>query len=171
MKKVFFVLAMVFASCVSFAYTISNNGKDFIKSIETLQLTAYWDCDGYSIGYGHHSADVKKGQTITKKKANYYFDNDIKETEKYVNYLLSKLPYKYKFSQGFIDGLTSMVYNAGVGNIQKSTFYSRLKKCRVKNGVMNKSDFDYTMASVKSTCITCPGHKDRRLKEYAMMIK
>ena len=47
-------------SISTFAYTISGKGKRFIKNKETCVLTAYWDSNGYSIGWGHHGSDVKK---------------------------------------------------------------------------------------------------------------
>ena len=119
MKKIIVILFAIYACSFALGCTISNSGMKFIKDYEKCSLIAYWDANGYSIGYGHHS-NVKKGQTITKKQAEEYFRNDIKEAEKNTKYLLNKLPYKYKFSQGFIDGMVSMVYNAGVGNIQKS---------------------------------------------------
>ena len=75
------ILSMIFAcSLVASAktYSISNNGKNFIKHQETCALTSYWDSNGYSIGWGHHGKDVKKNMRITKAQANKYFNKDIK---------------------------------------------------------------------------------------------
>ena len=63
MKKLF-VIIFLLSSINSFAYTISNIGKQFIKNQETCVLTAYWDSNGYSIGWGHHGSDVKKNMRI-----------------------------------------------------------------------------------------------------------
>lgn len=172
MKKIFsisvFLTMCMFANAVT--YSISNDGKEFIKSVEKCKLTAYPDAGGYSIGWGHHGSDVTAGMTINQKRADKYFNEDIKAAEGMVNWLLKQLPYEYKFSQGFIDGMVSLVYNAGAGNVQKSAFYQRLKRCRVKGGKMNESDFVYTLAAVKTSCVTCKGHKPRRVQEYNMMI-
>ena len=156
-------------SISSFGYTISNNGKNFIKKHETCKLIAYWDSNGYSIGWGHHSKDVYKGMKISQTQANKYFDKDIKEVEKAANRIIRSLPYKYKFSQNFFDSLCSLVYNCGEGGVKSTNFYKRLKLCRVKNGKMNMNDFNFTIAAVKTSKISAPGHKERRLNEYKLM--
>ena len=170
MRKLF--LSMLFMSIVinSFSYSISNTGKQFIKNQEKCVLTAYWDSNGYSIGWGHHGSDVKKNMKITQTKANYYFNKDIIEIEKAANRLIKNLPYKYRFSQGFFDGLCSLIYNCGEGGIKKSNFYQRLKSCRIKNNKINKNDFDYTLSAVKTCKISAQGHKNRRMAEYKLMI-
>lgn len=83
------------------AYTISNRGKQFIKNHEICELTAYWDSNGYSIGWGHHGSDVKKNMRISKAQADKYFNKDIKIIEAAANRLINNLPYKCKFSQAF----------------------------------------------------------------------
>jgi len=154
----------------TFAYNISTSGKQFIKDQETCVLTAYWDSNGYSIGWGHHGSDVKKNMKISKAQANKYFNKDIKEIEAAANRLINNLPYKYKFSQGFFDGLCSLVYNTGEGGVQKSEFYQRLKRCRVKNGKMNQNDLNYSIAGVKTSRISCKGHISRRYDEHKLML-
>lgn len=166
------ILIILFSMLVSslHAYTISNSGKRFIKDQETCVLTAYWDSNGYSIGWGHHGSDVKKNMRISKAQANKYFNKDIKKIENIANKLINNLPYKYKFSQGFFDGLCSLVYNAGEYGVQKSEFYRRLKRCRVKNGKINKNDLNYSIAGVKTSRISALGHKYRRYDEYKLML-
>jgi lysozyme len=167
------ILVMIFAcSLVASAktYSISNNGKNFIKLQETCVLTSYWDSNGYSIGWGHHGKDVKKNMRITKAQANKYFNEDIKVIQTAANRIITSLPYKYNFSQEFFDGLCSLVYNCGEGGVMKSDFYKRLKSCRVRNGKMNSNDFAYTVAGVKTCRISAPGHKDRRYAEHKLML-
>ena len=170
MRRAFLLILI----CVSFTaqaqYRISAAGRQHIKNYEKCSLVAYKDAGGWSIGYGHHNTSVKSGQKITQKRAEQLFNEDIAEAEKMTNYLLKKLPYKYKFSQGFIDGMVSLVYNAGVGGIQRSTFYSRLCRCRVSKGKINHDDYIYTISAVKTTCISSKGHKSRRAAEYTMMM-
>ena len=163
-------MLLFMSSINTFAYTISSKGKRFIKNQETCVLTAYWDSNGYSIGWGHHGSDVKKGMKISKAQADKFFNKDIKEIEASANRLLKSLPYKYAFSQNFFDGLCSFVYNCGENGVQKSEFYKRLKRCRVRNGVINKNDLNYSIASVKTSRISAPGHKSRRYDEHKLMI-
>ena len=169
MRTVFFCLTFCF-SVNCFSYSISNKGKEFIKNQEKCSLVAYWDSDGYSIGWGHHGKDVKKGMKISKHQANKYFNNDIKKFESVANRIIKSLPYNYKFSQGFFDGLCSFVYNTGEGGVYKSEFYKRLKNCRVKNGVMNKNDYNFTIAGVKTSRVYCKGHITRRYDEHKLML-
>lgn len=151
-------------------YAMSEAGKNFIKSTESLALVSYWDVTGYAVGYGHHGKDIHKGMVIDSLQADKYFDEDMKKIEKCVERLIKGLPYEYNFSQGFIDGLSSLVYNCGEGGVKGTEFYRRLKRCRVHNGVMNKRDLEYTLSVVKETKISHKGHIKRRQHEYAMML-
>ena len=170
MRKIVFISLFLVSAIKGFSYSISSNGKQFIKVKENCSLTAYWDSDGYSIGWGHHGKDVKKGMKISKTQANKYFNEDIKKIEKSANHLIEQLPYSYKFSQSFFDGLCSLVYNTGEGGVLKSEFYQRLKKCRVKNGKINKGDLNYSIAGVKTSRIFCKGHVSRRYDEHKLML-
>ena len=170
MRKIILALALASQITNVSAYSISKAGKSFIKDQEKCSLTAYWDSNGYSIGWGHHGKDVKKNIKISKIQANKYFEKDIKKFEDAANRLINNLPYKYKFSQGFFDGLCSLVYNAGESGVMKSAFYQRLKNCRVKNGVMNKNDYNYSVAGVKTSRISCKGHITRRYDEHKLML-
>ena len=164
-------MLLFMSSLQVFGYSISNNGKQFIKDQETCVLTAYWDSNGYSIGWGHHGSDVTRGMRISKAKANQFFNEDIKLIESAANRIIKSLPYKYKFSQSFFDGLCSLVYNCGEGGVQKSEFYQRLKRCRVKNGKINQNDLNYSIAGVKTSRISAPGHKSRRYDEHKLMLE
>ena len=172
MKKVIFTLIMVMFSLSLFGktYTISQEGIDLIKKFEICRLTAYADAGGWSIGYGHHGNDVYEGMTITQQEADEYFRKDIQKFSGCVKRLIEALPYEYEFSQGFIDGLFSLVYNCGEGGVRNSTFYQRLLKCRVSNGIMNIEDFNYTIAGVKQSKISQPGHVKRRYEEHLLML-
>jgi GH24 family phage-related lysozyme (muramidase) len=169
MKKLF-IIALLMNVLHVFGYSISNNGKEFIKNQENCVLTAYWDSNGYSIGWGHHGSDVKKNMRISKAQANKYFNKDIKVIEAAANRLLKNLPYKYNFSQGFFDGLCSLVYNAGEGGVMKSEFYKRLKNCRVRNGKINQNDLNFSIAGVKTSRISCKAHVSRRYDEHKLML-
>ena len=172
MKKVIFIfISLVFAFTANAkTYTASQNCVDHIKKFETCSLTSYPDAGGYSIGWGHHTKDVKANQKISQARADAYLVSDIRIAEKYANMLLKSLPYNFEFSQGFFDGLVSLVYNCGYGGVKNTKFYSALNRCRVKNGKMNESDFTYTVSFVRTTNITAAGHKPRRRAEMNMML-
>lgn len=172
MKKIFSFISIILISLSAFGknYSISKEGIQMIKDFEKCELTAYPDAGGWSIGYGHHTKEIKKGMKISQKQADKYFAEDIKMFTTSVNRLIKALPYEYEFSQGFIDGLFSLVYNCGEGGVKSSIFYQRLLKCRVINGVMNESDFNFTVAGVKQSKVYCQAHKERRYKEHLMML-
>lgn len=159
----------------TYPYSISEVGKEHIKDYESLRLKPY--CIGKntrpSIGYGHQILDNEKYTTITKAEAEAIFEKDIEKTNASINRLLKNLNKKFKFSQGFIDGLGSLIYNCGEYGITQTEFYQRLNNCRYDNSVksnINQSDYNYTIAAVKNTKVTHAGHKSRRLAEYQMMI-
>lgn len=172
MKKFITIITCILITVAATAkdYNISNDGIEFIKKHEKCVLTAYPDAKGWSIGYGHHGSDVYEGMTISIQEADEYFRKDIQKFKKCVKRLIEALPYEYEFSQGFIDGLFSLVYNCGETGVMNSLFYKRLLKCRVSNGIMNKADFNYTVAGVKESKISAPGHIKRRHAEHLMML-
>lgn len=174
MKRIIIIIFAFLIVSSSFAYTykVSNKGKEFIKSEEKLKLTAYWDSNGYSIGWGHHSKSVTKGMTISKAQAEKYFKSDIERVEKSVNRLLSKkaLGYDYKFNQAFVDGFASFVFNCGESGAKSSLFYQTLKRCRIRKGVMNNNDYQFTLTKIKTSKISCVGHTKRRRGEYKLML-
>ena len=172
MKKFITIIAALFITMFAAAapYTISQDGIEFIKKHEKCVLTAYPDAGGWSIGYGHHNRGVHEGMTITKAQADKYLEEDIKMFTGSVNRLLNALPYEYEFSQGFIDGFFSLVYNCGEGGVKRSVFYQRLLRCRVKDGVMDQSDFNFAVAGVKSSNVTHQTHVNRRYQEHLMML-
>lgn len=165
MKKILFILFSIF-SINCFGYSISNTGKLSIRAYESCSLTAYWDSNGYSIGYGHHGSDVYKGMKITQAQANAYFNKDVEKVNASINRLINGLPVKHIFSQNFIDGLGDLIYNCGEGGVRKSEFYNRLMRCR-KN---NKQDLYFAVAAVKTLRVSCPGHKIRRYKTHKLML-
>ena len=97
------------------ARKISARGLQLLKQFEGCRLTAYWDVNGYSIGYGHHAKDITKGMTIDQKAADEFLKKDVAKFEKAVNTL------KYDFNQNQFDALVDFAYNCGAGNLLKLT--------------------------------------------------
>lgn len=174
MKKVFILITMIFISLNIFGkdYKPSTECLKFIQKYEKCKLTAYADQGGgWTIGWGHHGSDVYEGMVISKAEADELFRKDIEKFGPCVKRLINELPYEYEFSQGFIDGLFSLVYNCGENGIRNTPFYERLKKCRVIDGIMNEEDFNFTIAGVKISKIPTKHHEERRYEEHLMMLK
>lgn len=94
---------------------ISNKGISLLKSFEGCSLVAFWDVNGYAIGYGHHG-DIKEGDTITQAEADDILRRDLADRyEPSVNNYDSV----YNFNQNEFDALVSFCYNCGAGNLRK----------------------------------------------------
>ena len=154
---------------------ISKHGKELIKKYEKCSLTAY-RIKGekrYTIGWGHQIRHEDKiGHKITQKKADELFDKDIEWVSDAVNRLIDGLDSRYKFSQGFFDGMCSMVYNCGETGVRNSNFYKRLEKSRYDKHLqnINRNDLSYSIAAVKNDHIYMNGHKPRRYDEHLIML-
>lgn len=103
---------------------LSINGREFLKDQEGFRAKAYWDNNGYAIGYGSHTyfagLPVAKNDTITEPLAMILLLNHIKPIETELN--------KFKLKQYEFDALVSLIYNIGMGNFKKSTIYKRLNQ-------------------------------------------
>lgn len=129
---------------------ISDQGLQLLKKFEGCKLIAYWDVNGYSIGYGHHGADVTQGMKITQKEADAFLKKDIAKFEKAVNAL------KYTFNQNQFDALVDFAYNCGVGNLKKLT----ADNTRTLNEIAGKIP-----AYCKANGVALAGLVNRRLAE------
>ena len=154
-------------------YEMSKRGHEFIKSYEKCKLTAYHiRGEKYnSIGWGHylqekHERGIKK---ISQQRADELFIEDIAWVNKAVTGMLNEVNSSYKWPQGIVDGLGSLVYNCGEYGVRTTEFYKRLKNCRFHNGEINESDIVYTLAVVKKIRCSLPGHYNRRIGEFEMM--
>lgn len=90
----------------------NSKGIALIKRFEGCKLTAYWDVNGYSIGYGHHTG-VNKGDKITQAQADAFLEKDLAKFEDAVNVYLDR----YKFNSNQFSALVSFAYNCGTGNL------------------------------------------------------
>lgn len=89
---------------------INTNGLEIIKSLEGCKLTAYKlkGETNYTIGYGHSSKDIKKGQTITQAEADAFLKSDLAKFEKYV-----EKNTKFNLNENQFSALVSYTYNRG----------------------------------------------------------
>lgn len=139
-----------------------------------------------TIGYGHKLTKEErktwsKNKKVSQEEAKQIFIKDLRETERYLNKKLAQLPYdkKVEYSQGFIDGMGSLLFNMGYGNMfgagkkEECEFWDRLNNCRIdkQNKCMNVSDINFSIAAVRSQNITQKGHIARRKAEYRIMMQ
>ena len=105
---------------------ISEQGLDFIKSFEGLELEAYWDKRGgvWTIGWGH-TRGVKKGQVITKEQAEQFILDDLAPIEKHLSADLAS----DNVTQHEFDALCSFCFNIrdGIRQYMGSTLRRKLK--------------------------------------------
>ena len=156
-------------------YKLSKTGKDFIKSQETCVLTAYNDPDQQrrSVGWGHQIQPGESLEHITQKKADELFDKDIEWVNDAINRLIKQQDRRFIYSQGFIDGLGSLIYNCGERGVTLTEFWNRWSRCRYdKNmpGFINQNDLNFTIAAVKTSRISAKGHIERRYDEHKLML-
>ena len=88
----------------------NTKGLELIKSLEGCKLTAYKlkGETNYTIGYGHSSKDIKKGQTITQAEADAFLKADLAKFEKYV-----EKNTKFNLNENQFSALVSYTYNRG----------------------------------------------------------
>ena len=153
---------------------VSNEGIKHIKAYESLRLTPYTltDSSRYNIGYGHviknsdplWVKEIVAKYRITKADADKILRYDI---EKIVNPAINRMFNELEsegvntqlLSQGFIDGLGSLIYNCGEGGVRKTEFYRLLKNGKIEQAI----------AKVEMTHVYMRGHYSRRLAEAEMM--
>lgn len=129
---------------------VSEKGKRLIKDFEGLRLKAYKDSVGVmTIGYGHTGKLLPN--TITKAKAEEYFDSDVAIAAKKVN------KYHYNYTQNQFDALVSFAFN--IGNIDQLT----------ANGTRTLAEISEKMLLyVYSGGTKVQGLVNRRQEEYAL---
>ncbi len=157
---------------------ISDEGKNFIKQYESLALDAY-RLKGekrYTIGYGHVIYEEDIPHHINKATAEKIFNSDMERFQSYAKDMLSELDNRFVYSQGFIDGFISLIYNCGPDGVRKTRFWKRMKACRYdkKTKMINHDDLLYAIEAVKTANISKhykKGHQSRRKKEHHTMTK
>lgn len=141
-------------------YSMSTNGVELIKHYEGITLQKK---NGY-IGYGHKVKRYEKYTHITKAKAEQILQSDVILTNKSINILLKPFEGKMKFSQGFIDGFGSFIYNCGEGKVKRSKFYKALLSCKTEN------DLTHAIGLIPITYCSLKGLKKRRKSEHYLML-
>lgn len=88
-----------------------------IRESEGLRLNAYRDAAGvWTIGYGH-TANVRRGDKISKTTAEMYLQEDLSP-------IITQLRgYRQIKTQGQLDALADFAFNVGMGKLRKSTLW------------------------------------------------
>lgn len=153
---------------------ISNVGVKLIKDNEKYSGQCYKDGNSVTFGWGHKInkddpkwlQKKKPGDWIQKSVANQYFEQDINKFTKSVQKICDEFTKhgvhkNIAYNQHIIDGMFDLIYNCGASGVYSSEFYRLMKAKKV----------DEAIASIKTTYIYYPGHKERRLKCYTEMMK
>ena len=114
-------------------YAISNDGIDFIKSLEGFSQYAYWDYEQWTIGYGTACEENEYPNGITEAEADTLLRSAIVRYELYVNDFVSEN--NIELNQNQYDALVSFTYN--LGNIWGNSF---TLKTYLINGIENYTD-------------------------------
>lgn len=100
--------------------------QGLIKGFEGCCLNAYKCPAGvWTIGYGHTGSDVHSGLTTSKAQAEAMFQSDLKKHERQLSSLMARD--KVELTQQQFDALSSFVFNLGIGKLQTSTLWKKVK--------------------------------------------
>lgn len=168
------------SNLISYKYAhISDEGVNLIKNFESCRLTAY-KLKGesrYTIGYGHviYPGD-NIPMKISQKQAESILKKDLKKYDKCLQDMLGELDHRFRYTQSFIDGLGSLVYNCGPNGVKKTRFWKRMKECRFDKSTnnINIDDLKFAITAVRTANISNQyrkGHTYRRKIETKVMIK
>lgn len=105
---------------------LNEAGKSLIKSFEGCRLKSYQCSAGHwTIGFGNtfypDGTKVKPGDKITQERANELFEIIAKDFADKVAPLV-----KSQVNENQFAALTSFAYNAGIGNLMKSTLLKKV---------------------------------------------
>ena len=109
----------------------SKNGLQFIRNEEKLVKTAYWDVDGWSIGYGSKTlidnSPVKQDSIITEEEGEQLLIKRL--FEEFEPAVIDGLGDKFQngITPNQFDALVSLAYNIGV-RIKTSSLMSEVRK-------------------------------------------
>lgn len=135
-----------------------------VRNEEGFASKAYWDVNGYAIGYGNHyykdGSAVKQGDTITKSAADdlqrFYVRQFAKEIEPSI---------KVDINDHQMAALISLAYNCGSG----------VRNYELFKLINAKAPADQIEEQYKKTCVTAKsvynaGLFDRRLRELKVFM-
>lgn len=137
-----------------------------IADFEGFQSKAYYDVNGYAIGYGNHyyadGSSVKEGDVIDKVTATNLLRSTARD---YANQILPSI--KVELTDSQLASLISLAYNCGPGAVKKSTVLQLINA---------QASADQIQAQYAKTCITAKGVYNptlaqRRLQEAKAFVQ
>ena len=109
----------------------------FISTFEGCRLSAYKCSAGvWTIGYGH-TKGVSEGDTCTKRQAEDWLIDDIRETQTLLAHYVN-----VPVSEGEFVSLVSLAFNVGVGALMKSKLLRKLNSGDRDGAAEEFLDFD-----------------------------
>jgi len=124
-----------------------STATDFIAKQEGFMSHAYWDVNGYAIGYGNHyysdGSAVQDGDTISKNDAYDLLQDVVRDKEQSIRNMIKVPINEYQYA-----ALISLAYNCGEGNLQHSTLLQLIN---------SGADQDTISAQFEKTCVTAKG--------------
>jgi GH24 family phage-related lysozyme (muramidase) len=151
-------------------FEISELGINHIKKEESCNLTPYKLGDGkITVGWGHaedpNKSKLKVGKKISQKKADKFFEKDLKLASDGVKRIFKEWESKgldIKITQKMFDALVSIAFNTGVSALRQSDIIQNLKR----------GEYEAAGDSIKKFKISdkYPGLVTRRSKESKMFL-
>lgn len=151
---------------LGYKFTLSQDGWDFIRIMEGLNLKAYNLGDGMiTIGYGHaepkYNSKYEEGDKISFREAENLLIRDLNEIAEGVRRIFrqwEKQNIKVKINQNQFDVLVSLAYNCGLTKLRTSDLIQD-----IKNGNLEKASEKIKTYNLEEKF---PGIVKRRIKEY-----
>lgn len=149
------------------ALTISPAGIALIKKWEGWYPKAYKDPVGvWTIGWGTTGVEARPGRTITKKQGDEFLRRDLKDDEDSVRRLVKVPLTQYQF-----DSLVSFVYNAGSGNLSRSTLLRLLNRGNYSGAASQFIRWNKARSRETGEWLTLNGLTARRKDEAALFMR
>lgn len=96
---------------------VNDSGLAILKRYERCSLVAYWDVNGWSIGWGcHNHPGVDKSTVWTQEQCDSQLVADIENVEAELDHLITAPLTSNQWS-----ALVDFAYNEGAGNLQHSS--------------------------------------------------
>jgi len=143
---------------------INMDGVDLIKDFEGCRLDAYLCPAGvWTIGYGH-TGDVKKGDRISRKRADELLAEDLGTFVTAV-----RRACKVKPNPNQLAAMVSLAFNIGAGAFAKSTVVKAHNRGDAQAAA--RAFGLWVKARVKGKLVELPGLVSRRAREAALYLK
>lgn len=102
---------------------VTSDGLQAIRKHESFSPKAYWDVNGWAVGYGQHDPSFTENTTVTREEAERLLENHVAGVEATIKSVLPDVP----LTPLQFDALVSFVYNVGSSAFQHSELAAKLK--------------------------------------------